>query len=51
LIENNRNLILFLRLIDPRGNCGDPQGCGWGRILLQAGNEDGEHFRWRGREW
>jgi hypothetical protein len=26
LIENNRNLILFLKLLDIRENCGDPRG-------------------------
>jgi hypothetical protein len=49
LIENNRNLILFLKLMDLRRNCGDLRGWRYeGRILPGAKNDDenGEHFKW-----
>jgi hypothetical protein len=47
LIENNRNLIFLLKLMDIRG---DVVGA---RILPEAGNEDGDekYFSWWGKEW
>jgi hypothetical protein len=51
LIENNRKLIIFLKLMDIHENCGDPWGCDGGRILPEAGNGDGEYFRWQDKEW
>jgi hypothetical protein len=35
LIENNRNLIHFLKLMDLRENCGDPRG--WRKNTPRSG--------------
>jgi hypothetical protein len=45
LIENNRNSIIFLMLMDPRR---DENA---GRILSKAVNEDEDHFKWWGSVW
>jgi hypothetical protein len=49
LIENNKNLILLLRLVDLCGIRGDVNG---GRILpkVENKNKDGEYFRWWNKE-
>jgi hypothetical protein len=51
LIENNRNLILFYKVNESPQKLeihGDEDG---ERILPEAGNEDGKHFRLWGKEW
>jgi hypothetical protein len=48
LIVNNKNLILLLRLMDLRENCGTPRDENGRRIPSEAENRDGdgEYFRW-----